>query len=153
MDQFDCARPNGGFPEVYRSSTTDRLWPVSDRRLKPNASLVASDHLQAFAGIRGMQAKENDVLSVWNHWGCAATWLLLVACVAGCSTLPNGRGWGQDATLAPGWARVGQAAVQAACDPKVWVPLAGAAVFQIDGWDQRWPHFFGHGYKWISVRA
>jgi PAP2 superfamily len=76
-------------------------------------------------------------LRVWKHLGSAATWPLLIAWVAGCSTLPNGRGWGEDATLTPGWARVGQAAVQAARDPRVWVPLAGAAVFQIDGWDQR----------------
>ena len=76
-------------------------------------------------------------MRVWKHPGYAATWPLLIAWVAGCSTLPNGHGWGEDATLAPGWARVGQAAVQAARDPKVWVPLAGAAVFQIDGWDQR----------------
>jgi hypothetical protein len=77
---------------------------------------------------------ENDGLHAWKH---QATWLLLIAPVAGCSTLPNGRGWGEDATLTPGWAHVGQAAVQAARDPKVWVPLAGAALFQIDGWDRR----------------
>ena len=62
---------------------------------------------------------------------------MLIAWVEGCSTLPNGRGWGEDVTIAPGWTRVGQAAVEATRDPRVWVPLAGAAVFQIDGWDQR----------------
>jgi hypothetical protein len=72
-----------------------------------------------------------------KHASYAATWLLLTAWLAGCSTLPNDRRWGEDATLAPGWARVGHAAVQAARDPKVWVPLASAAVFQIGGWDQR----------------
>ena len=72
-----------------------------------------------------------------KHASYAATWLLLTAWLAGCSTLPNDRRWGEDATLAPGWARVGQAAVQAARDPRVWVPLASAAVFQIGGWDQR----------------
>ena len=82
-------------------------------------------------------AKESDVLRVWKHLGYAATWSLLIAWFAGCSTLPNGRGWGEDATLTPGWARVGHAAVQAARDPRVWIPLAGAAVFQIDGWDKR----------------
>ena len=72
-----------------------------------------------------------------KHASYAATWLLLTACLAGCSTLPNDRRWGEDATLAPGWARVGQAAVQAARDPRVWAPLAGAAVLQIDRWDRR----------------
>ncbi len=55
----------------------------------------------------------------------------------GCSTLPSGRGWGQDATLTPGWDRIGAAAREAAADPWVWTPLIGAAVFQIDDWDRR----------------
>lgn len=54
----------------------------------------------------------------------------------GCSTLPNGRGWGEDATYAPGWERVKQAAENAAKDPWVWGPLIGAAAFQIDDWDR-----------------
>jgi hypothetical protein len=78
----------------------------------------------------------------WRHLcgqaqAYAAAWLLLTMWLSGCSTLPNGHGWGEDATFAPGWARVGQAAVQAARDPRVWAPLAGAAVLQIDGWDRR----------------
>ena len=37
---------------------TDRqLLPVSDRRLKANASPVASDPLQAFAGILGVHGE------------------------------------------------------------------------------------------------
>jgi membrane-associated phospholipid phosphatase len=62
--------------------------------------------------------------------------LVLLAC-GGCSTLPNGRSWGQDATFKPGWDRVKASAVNAARDPWVWAPLAGAAVFQIDDWDER----------------
>src|SRR5688500_235687 len=58
------------------------------------------------------------------------------ACSA-CSTLPNGRHWGQDATFAPGWERVKDSAANAARDPWVWAPLAGAALFQIDDWDRR----------------
>jgi len=54
-----------------------------------------------------------------------------------CSTLPNGRGWGEDATFRPGWQRVKESAVEAARDPWVWAPLAGAALFQIDDWDRR----------------
>jgi hypothetical protein len=57
--------------------------------------------------------------------------------LAGCGSLPNGRRWGQDATVAPGWDRVRTSAVKAARDPWVWGPLLGAAAFQIDGWDRR----------------
>jgi membrane-associated phospholipid phosphatase len=62
--------------------------------------------------------------------------LLCLACGA-CSSLPNGRGWGQDATFTPGWERIKTSAANAARDPWVWAPLAGAAAFQIDDWDQR----------------
>jgi len=57
--------------------------------------------------------------------------------LSGCATLPNGRGWGQDATWRPGWERVRTAAAGAARDPWVWAPLLGAAAFQIDDWDRR----------------
>jgi hypothetical protein len=40
-------------------------------------------------------------------------------------------------TIAPGWERVRASAVSAATDPWVWAPLAGAAVTQVDNWDQR----------------
>lgn len=56
---------------------------------------------------------------------------------AGCATLPDGRGWGEDAAIAPGWDRIGAAARAAAVDPWVWVPLIGAAAFQIDDFDRR----------------
>ncbi|MGH8258370.1 MAG: phosphatase PAP2 family protein [Steroidobacteraceae bacterium] len=57
--------------------------------------------------------------------------------LAGCAVLPDGRGWGADATVTPGWHRVGRAAVEAAESPRFWGPLAAAAVFQIDGWDRK----------------
>ncbi|HEY7641281.1 MAG TPA: phosphatase PAP2 family protein [Steroidobacteraceae bacterium] len=56
---------------------------------------------------------------------------------AGCGTLPSGRGWGEDATISPGWARTKAAAASAARDPWVWGPLTAAAVLQIDGFDRR----------------
>ena len=55
----------------------------------------------------------------------------------GCTTLPSGRGWGEDATLSPGWARAREVAIEAARDPWVWAPLIGAAAFQIDDLDRR----------------
>lgn len=67
----------------------------------------------------------------------AAAALAALAVLASCATLPGGRGWGEDVTLAPGWKRVGDAALGAVETPRFWGPLAAAAVFQIDGWDQR----------------
>src|SRR5215472_246080 len=63
--------------------------------------------------------------------------LLSAQAMCACSTLPNGRGWGEDATVAPGWQKVGRAALGAAESPRFWGPLAAAAVFQIDGWDRK----------------
>jgi membrane-associated phospholipid phosphatase len=57
--------------------------------------------------------------------------------LCGCTTLPEGRGWGADATVRPGWQKVREAASNAARDPWVWAPLLGAAAFQIDDWDRR----------------
>jgi membrane-associated phospholipid phosphatase len=57
--------------------------------------------------------------------------------LGGCATLPDGRNWGEDATVQPGWERVGRAALAAVEAPGVWLPLAGAAVLQIDNWDHR----------------
>jgi membrane-associated phospholipid phosphatase len=57
--------------------------------------------------------------------------------LAGCATLPNGRHWGEDATVQPGWQTVGRAAIAAVEAPAFWLPLAGAAVLQIDNWDHR----------------
>lgn len=69
------------------------------------------------------------------------SWWVLCALVAlaggGCATLSDGSGWGASATLRPGWQRVREAAANAARDPYVWVPLAGAAVFQVDNFDHR----------------
>jgi len=55
--------------------------------------------------------------------------------LGGCSTLPNGRGWGQDATYKPGWQKIRESAARAARSPYTWAPLAGAAVLQIGDWD------------------
>ncbi len=62
--------------------------------------------------------------------------LAVIGSLAGCGTLPNGRGWGQDATLLPGWHRVAKAARDAALSPETWAPAAAALVLQIDDWDE-----------------
>lgn len=67
--------------------------------------------------------------------------LLFGWCAVGCGTLPNGRGWGQDAALAPGWDRIGQAAWDAAASPATWGPAVGALAFQVGSADEnlaRW---------------
>jgi hypothetical protein len=56
---------------------------------------------------------------------------------SGCGTLPSGRGWGEQATISPGWARIREAATDAARDPWVWAPLTAAALLQIDDLDRR----------------
>lgn len=61
---------------------------------------------------------------------------LLASLAGACGTLPNGRAWGEDATATPGWRHVRDAAWQAARSPRVWVPLAAAALLQINGWDR-----------------
>ena len=61
--------------------------------------------------------------------------------LAGCGTLTNGRGWGQDATLFPGQNRLRSAVVEALRDPATWGPAAGAAVFGLSDLDEgvsRW---------------
>lgn len=56
--------------------------------------------------------------------------------INGCGTLKNNRGWGQDATLAPGVERIKRAFKQSIADPGVYAPLAGAAIFTIGRWDE-----------------
>ena len=56
--------------------------------------------------------------------------------LSGCGTLPDGRRWGQDARLFPGWQRLGNAAVRAALSPGTWIPAAGAAGFLIGDFDE-----------------
>jgi len=55
--------------------------------------------------------------------------------LCGCSTLPSGRGWGEDATYKPGWDKLRDSAIRAARSPYTWAPLAGAAILQIGDWD------------------
>jgi membrane-associated phospholipid phosphatase len=55
----------------------------------------------------------------------------------GCGTLPNGKGWGADATISPGWDKTSKAAYNSLVSPFTWMPVAGAAILQIDNWDHR----------------
>jgi len=55
----------------------------------------------------------------------------------GCGTLPHGKGWGEDATVSPGWDKVGKAVYNSMVSPFTWLPVAGAAILQIDNWDHK----------------
>jgi hypothetical protein len=57
--------------------------------------------------------------------------------LAGCGTMANGRRWGGDVTFLPSGKQLGRAAWNALKHPLTWAPIAGAAVLQIDDWDQR----------------
>lgn len=54
----------------------------------------------------------------------------------GCAT-PGPNAWGADVSFVPTGQRLRDAASDAVKNPHVWIPLAGAAVFQIDGWDRK----------------
>ncbi len=62
--------------------------------------------------------------------------IAVILMVSGCGTMSNGKGWGQEATLLPGWSRIGRAAYNAAVSPLTWGPAVGAAILQIDNWDK-----------------
>lgn len=64
-----------------------------------------------------------------NHLSVAR--LCLFCLLSGCSALANGSGWGRDATLSPGWERVGRAAKNAALATGTWAPAAAALALQV----------------------
>lgn len=63
--------------------------------------------------------------------------LCVIVLVSGCGTLQNGRKWGQDATIFPGWQRIGNAALKAARAPATWAPALGALGFLVSDMDER----------------
>ena len=65
------------------------------------------------------------------------TTFLLSAVFLGCGTMPGGRGWGQDATLLPGWQKIRKAAVDTICAPETWVPAGAALILQVGDMDTR----------------
>ena len=86
------------------------------------------DALAEGGGIPELRAGSADPLPVL---------FFMLIFLSSCGTLPNHRRWGEDATLFPGWKRLGDSAVNALADPLTWAPLGGALLFQIDDWDRR----------------
>ncbi|MFQ5520160.1 MAG: phosphatase PAP2 family protein [Candidatus Methylomirabilia bacterium] len=74
------------------------------------------------------------MLRRWTFLGAFA-WLSIYA--AGCGTLENGRGWGQDAIYPVDLSRLPRAAKKALFDPITYVPAAAALIFAIDDFDER----------------
>jgi len=81
-------------------------------------------------------------LGSWFRSFCSR-WIILSAGVlaplflAGCGTLENDRGWGQDALWPVDLERVARAGRDALLSPGTWVPLAGAGVFALGDLDDR----------------
>ncbi len=83
--------------------------------------------------------------SAWGLWPrpfrfrCVIPLLVVLAplFLAGCGTLKNGRGWGQDAVWPVDLERVARAGRDALLSPGTWVPLAGAGVFALGDLDER----------------
>jgi membrane-associated phospholipid phosphatase len=71
--------------------------------------------------------------------------LVLIILSTGCGTMPNGRGWGQDATITPGWGRIGRAALSAATAPETWAPAAGALALRIGHADRNLQEWAARG--------
>lgn len=63
--------------------------------------------------------------------------ILCITVLHGCGTLSTGRGWGQDATIAPGWEKACKSAMNAFTSPEVLLPAAGAMALQIHDIDGR----------------
>jgi hypothetical protein len=63
--------------------------------------------------------------------------ILISIFAGGCGTLPNGRGWGQDAFFPVDADRVSRAAHDAFFNSNTLVPLASALVLGIDDFDER----------------
>lgn len=61
--------------------------------------------------------------------------------VAGCGTLSNGRGWGEDAIYPVDLKKIPRAALNALTDPQTFIPAAGALVFGLSKWDKKVSHW------------
>ena len=73
-------------------------------------------------------------ISIFSVFSRTLALPLCLVFISGCSTTGN---WGSQATFRPGWQRVKQAAINAAKDPKTWIPLVSAAVFGTRDYDQK----------------
>jgi membrane-associated phospholipid phosphatase len=83
-------------------------------------------------------------VNMFSYWSLKRSTLMVLLAmifvslsVAGCGTLGNGRGWGQDAIYPLDLKRIPRAAFNALVDPETLIPVAGAIVFSINGYDKK----------------
>lgn len=88
------------------------------------------------AGTPGVISFQNALSSMFKYL-CRFKFCLLICLFTGCSTLGNGRSWGQDVNLLPRVSKVRAAAVKAARDPRTWLPAAGALAMSAAGFDKK----------------
>jgi len=74
--------------------------------------------------------------SLYGRWMMVVVAVCLLLCTAGCGTLKNGRGWGQDAIYPVDLKRFPRAVKNALLDPLTYIPAAGALVCAIDDVDE-----------------
>ncbi len=92
--------------------------------------------------------------SQFKHSVLFITTLYILGLLPACGTLKNGHGWGQNATIFPGWHSISDAAFNAATAPETWVPLAGALILQVGGMDKKLSNYAsGHTPVFGSQRA
>ena len=72
-----------------------------------------------------------------QHLHVLLSMVVLFVAFTACSTLKNGRRWGQDAIYPVSLERIRRAAHDAFFDWKTLVPAAGALIFAIDDFDER----------------
>lgn len=95
--------------------------------------------MRAYGKLGLSRDVEDKELTRTGHWPdrmIAPAQLCLLCLLSGCGTMDNGRGWGQDVSLAPGWEKIGRAAKNAALATETWVPAAGALALQIGHADE-----------------
>lgn len=68
----------------------------------------------------------------------AVAGIVIAILLSGCASSPVK--WGSNATIAPGWRNLADAAVKAARDPGTWIPAVGAVGFYASGQDERIAH-------------
>ena len=56
----------------------------------------------------------------------------------------NGRSWGEDVNLLPGWEKIQKAAVNAVTAPETWVPLSSAFIIHVTNNDYKIANWATH---------
>ena len=97
------------------------------------------------SGIHRSAEKEMEIMLYCGlkHSNPVALFALafVLSAMAGCGTLSNGRGWGQDAIYPVELKRIPRAVLNALIDPQTFIPAAGALAFGLSKWDKKASHW------------